>query len=469
MAEFFRFRSIDALLDKHQELEKEIIYFASPEELNDPMEGFRDIVWNGDKIAWTNLFKHYALCLHRVFCMFRIIGDSEELNVGSISILYSQDELLTPEEKDLFNSVWRQFLNVSQMEEIIEAIANARREIRYREITYYLQTIHVILLETIRKLHIVRGSMSESEMPQLPEELIAASVEQILKIIEFTEVVEDDQQLDRFWELRAIFNDNIRLIEQYNRREIFNEISNEILRKNNELVIFDFPKVYVENLKNLPFPKWWTACFTKSYDNLSVWGQYADGHRGACLIFEDDLHWKSVKYWITSFHEVSYKNKLIEIDFFRSIGAGTVAEIMKTWYTDEDGNRSECVSHIGDASDEAAWRKDYWDNFFRIITTKNSDWEYEQEYRVILYDIVRGIVKKDDHTLTYDFNALKGIIFGMRTPTEDKLRIIEIIKEKCKENSRTDFKFFQASYSAEDGKIQKHPMELPFFNATRTD
>ena len=224
-------------------------------------------------------------------------------------------------------------------------------------------------------------------------------------------------------------------------------------------MIFDFPKVYAEKLKNLPFHKWWTACFTGSYDNLSVWAKYADGHKGACLIFGDNLNWKSVKYWITSFHEVSYENKLTEIDFFRSIGAGTVAEIMKTWYTNEDGNRSECASHIGDESEDA-WRKDYWDNFFRIITTKNRDWEYEQEYRIILYDVVRGVVEKADRTLTYDFNSLKGIIFGMRTSIEDKLKIINIIKSKCDENNRIEFKFFQAYYSPENGEIRKYEILL---------
>ena len=379
--------------------------------------------------------------------------------------MYSQDELLTPQERDLFNSVWQKFLNVSKIEVISEAIANTRRKIRYREIIYYLQIIHFILLETIRKIHIDRGCMSESEMPQLSEELIAASVERIFKIIELTEVVENDQKLDVFWEIQTTFDDNSRLIQQYNSHKISSKISNEILRKNNELVKFDFPKVYVENLKNLPFHKWWTACFTKSYDNLSVWGNYADGHRGACLIFEDNLNWRSVKYRIMPFQKVSYENKPTELDFFRSIGAGTVAEIMKTWYTDEDGNRSENASHIGDESEAAAWRKDYWDNFFRIITTKNRDWEYEQEYRVILYDIIRGLVEKDDHTLTYDFRSLKGIIFGMRTSTEDKIKIIDIIKSKCGENNRTDFKFFQAYYSPENGDIRKYPIQLPFANS----
>ena len=53
----YRFRSMEYLLgDKYQELERKTIYFASPDQLNDPMEGFRDIVWSGDKIVWTNFF-----------------------------------------------------------------------------------------------------------------------------------------------------------------------------------------------------------------------------------------------------------------------------------------------------------------------------------------------------------------------------------------------------------------------------
>ncbi len=38
---FYRFRSTNALLDGWQELEKQEIYFAPPDDLNDPMEGFK--------------------------------------------------------------------------------------------------------------------------------------------------------------------------------------------------------------------------------------------------------------------------------------------------------------------------------------------------------------------------------------------------------------------------------------------
>lgn len=42
----YRFRPLKRLL-QYGELEKQEIYFASPSELNDPMEGFRDLFWRG--------------------------------------------------------------------------------------------------------------------------------------------------------------------------------------------------------------------------------------------------------------------------------------------------------------------------------------------------------------------------------------------------------------------------------------
>ena len=449
---------MDALLGQRHELENQTTYFASPEELNDPMEGFRDIVWSGDKIAWTNLFKHYASYLNYHLLMFRILGKSVELNIDSNPILVSLAQPLIPLEKKLFDEAWHKFLNVSNMQEVIKALANTKRKIRYKEIVVYLKTVHFTFLDQIQKSYIVHGLMSESETPHKPEDLpdVTWLIERILNFIQETEENEFDS-LDNILSFSEEASNNLMLKLEHDIRKLFKRIPRRyIVPILNELALSDFTQAYVDNLKNLPFPKWWTACFTKSYDNLSVWAKYADGHKGACLIFKDNLNWKSVKYRITGFHKVSYQNKPTELDFFRSIGAGTVAEIMKTWYTDKDGNRSECASHIGDESEGAAWRKDYWDNFFRIITTKNRDWEYEQEYRVILYDIVRGVVEKEDHILTYDFNSLKGVIFGMRTSTEDKMKIIDIIKSKCGENNRTDFKFFQADYSPENGDICKY-------------
>ena len=87
--------------------------------------------------------------------------------------------------------------------------------------------------------------------------------------------------------------------------------------------------------------------------------------------------------------EISYVNKPAKVDFFRSIGRLTGDDVKEHWYTDEEGNTSKYGSHIlrdGDMdSDEMVdWRNRYWDTFYRDITVKTKDWEYEQEYRLIL-------------------------------------------------------------------------------------
>lgn len=62
--------------------------------------------------------------------------------------------------------------------------------------------------------------------------------------------------------------------------------------------------------------------------------------------------------------------------------------------------------------------------------------------------------------LKYEFSTLKGIIFGIKTSIGDKMKMVEIIKRKCKENNRKDFKFYQAFYNAKNKCIDHQPMDL---------
>jgi len=48
----YRFRPVHAVLDKYEELAKQEIYFSPPEELNDLIEGYKDVFWSGDQILW---------------------------------------------------------------------------------------------------------------------------------------------------------------------------------------------------------------------------------------------------------------------------------------------------------------------------------------------------------------------------------------------------------------------------------
>lgn len=459
MAEFYRFRSIDSLLGKHRELEGQTIYFASPEELNDPVEGLRDIVWDGDEIVWTNFFKHYVFCLNRS-CLILMIKPGK-LDVDRIPILGRWDQMTTPIEQVLFDEIWDRFCNLPHIQEIIEGLANTKRKIRYREIVFYLGSIQTFgLLDEIQKSYIGHRIIPEFPNFQSPEELSnAVGMEMLFNAIKQTEEYKNEQVLDAVYQISEEMRHNIELTVQYNTRTHPPEILDGI----NRMTMLDFPKVYVEQLDRLLWSKWYTACFTGSSCNSSVWAKYADGHKGVCLIFEAiekdnsnnlELNNNSITL---SFREVHYEDKPGETDFFRTICRMPVGTLRELWYTDQDGGISECAAHIESESEEAAWKELYWKNFFRDVTFKTKDWRYEQEYRLVLDDGLGQFNEKDDRALTYNLDSLKGIIFGIRTSREDKVKIIEIIeKEKrCNGNNRADFKYFQAYYSDKDGDIRK--------------
>jgi hypothetical protein len=51
MADYlYRYRPIERVPDGNHELENQEIYFSAVNELNDPMEGFKDLFWLGDRL-----------------------------------------------------------------------------------------------------------------------------------------------------------------------------------------------------------------------------------------------------------------------------------------------------------------------------------------------------------------------------------------------------------------------------------
>ena len=476
--------------NEYQELEKQAIYFASPDELNDPMEDFRDIVWRGDKIVWTNFFKNYIYYLHANYLLLTITSSSAELDSDIVPIPGQWDEPPTPRLRRLFDDHWHKFLNLPNVQEVIEALANTNRKIRYRELECYLRLIQIVFSAHILELEIEQLELErerlelERERLELEREQVPVSeperrestegysqeaLEDILTMLTaFEKTVTEEEVNTMFQNIEALINRD-RIIHQLN-----SPISTGKLETHDKL-FYDSPKQYLQEIEKLLWPNWYTACFMKGYHNSSVWAHYGDQHRGVCLIFESeetsnsnnlDLHQvpgQGVK--TVRFYEINYVDKPSEIDFFRYIGGVPLDELMRLWYADEEGNISECAAHIPrgsdmDAANLVTWVRNYEDRFYRAITIKTKDWEYERECRLILDDRSDEFNEEKKRILTYDFNSLKGIIFGIKTTDEDKLKIIRIIQSKCKENNRTDFKFFQAYYSPEDGNIHKAEIQL---------
>ena len=107
---FYRIRNLNSLVGKYKELENQEIFFQTTEKLNDPIEGFMDFVFQGDKTVWKNFFKHYILCLEWLFQNYLIYGENDiELSIDHIPVFRSYDELKTLEYKKLINSITKKF------------------------------------------------------------------------------------------------------------------------------------------------------------------------------------------------------------------------------------------------------------------------------------------------------------------------------------------------------------------------
>lgn len=73
----YHYRPIESAL---LEIEKGTFHFASREELNDPIEGYVRVFWQGDKAAWEGLFRNYICSLRQAIDLYLLRGDEEMLH-----------------------------------------------------------------------------------------------------------------------------------------------------------------------------------------------------------------------------------------------------------------------------------------------------------------------------------------------------------------------------------------------------
>ena len=464
---FYRFRSTKRLLNDNQELLKQSIFFAHPESLNDPMEGYRNIYWLGDEIAWKNLFRHYILCLERTYLLAMLCNESQNLTTKDIPIRISMDDFPTPEAKKYCLEIIEEFLSNEYITQLIEAILTRTTPVRRDELEFYLSSAHPLatelILEKYEEINIIpprpqKNHSSDATIKKIIEDNFIELIERSIKEKNNTDITEHLFTSQKNIKLQ------INLIHHYNSQPYKNSTNRSLLSQ-------DFPEIYSSLLEELIYPKWYTACFMSSCENSSVWGHYGDNHKGVCLIFESEqekdkennfISLTGINGWGSNgpshgtirfkFEKINYEEGFGDIDFFRSLGRLTRPTLNSTWHT-LNGKLSICAEHMNKSEED--WRNLYWQQFYRDIKIKSPDWSYENEYRLILCDMMNSHSATEDRVLTYNFSNLKGIIFGINTSTEDKIEIMRTVDEKFVNHKTEDFKFYQAYYSAQH-KCIKH-------------
>lgn len=422
--EFYRFRQLNE--HTYDELEQGYFYCAETNELNDPMEGFRSPIFKGDRIVWSNLFRHYFCCLLRTHLLYALSSNTIDLeNEFKLNdfVLCNYDGFFKTMLKTKY---FNQF--IEKCEPIIEKFSSKNEPIKKDELVSYLFFLHMIAL-----------NFMQNYMP--------SKIENICKMLT---VKDKNIHIDIISEIKNFLHESTLNINH--------------LTKNNRFILFDFVDTYLNELYKLIYPRLYIVSFSDNPYNSSMWGNYAKNHSGICLIFKSEndkiklkqFTLKQCKNIELEFIKVKYERAYREFEFFSNLSRYTMPNLMEIWYKND--NNISPIYQTNKIFINDLEKGNYYKNILKSILVKSKDWEYEKEFRLVISSEFND--KLDDRKLFYNFNSLKGIIFGINTNNIEKTKIIELINKKCKCSNDKNFKFYQAYYCYKSDDIRYNEITL---------
>ncbi|NIE82633.1 MULTISPECIES: DUF2971 domain-containing protein [unclassified Burkholderia] len=464
----YRFRTVDNLIGERRELHDQYIFFASPDQLNDPLEGHINLHWQGDAIVWRNLFKNYLFCVAFVFGLWSIFKSDRKIGPGDIPV---KDPLIAGRHEN-HDELERDFFGNPTIAAFIDRIINSKHRIGRVELTAHLRSMHYfvvfLIYENFRHHHEMKNPGTTTDISSGT----TAELERIESAIKIFDVLE-----------KTLANSPEKIEAEYSNflstqedTDLLNYYANALdLNDANRIFIFnDFCSAYVRQLNTIMHVPWHAACFMEKCDAPSMWAYYGDNHKGICLKYrtEKDEHGpyinlNTIAGWNAQgsfrsmrkhhFKPVIYRAEHATLNFFESLGAVPTPKINAQWYKGENGQISSLL--IRDEEGRKAWREKYWEQYLISATTKTKTWEAEQEQRLVLYSMLSDL-SAEDRRLDYEFSALEAVIFGVRVTTEQKIAVIRVIEELCRKHGRREFKFFQAYFSSNQNEVKFTEMRV---------
>ena len=452
----YHYRSIKSAI---LEIENGTFHFASREELNDPLEGYVRVYWQGDKAAWEGLFKNYVCSVNQALSLYLLAANEEILHHHTLVVdLHRYEDVPLGE---ILNDLSDKFLADTEIKKLITFYGDKKLKVRKEELKMIFNIAHRKALALCIRSGIENHTLSEEagdfwhkifekDGPLLPAGILQKDLfdeAQRAAIMKLTEDMIEDMIEFSFMKMGAETEGFL----YGNKLESDGKIKNARIHRNWLSIAVDFPKMYVDQLTEIIYPKGFMVCFSGKNNDSSMWGNYADNHKGVCLIYETDSNCAiniemPDRTYSMEVRKIDYGGELIERNFFETLGCLTKLQI-KDWLTGTDGISSSYEVF----SNKEEWRKRYWDAFEAKNYRKLKAWEHEDEYRMVIDDTFYRFGDSESRNLKYDGKALKGIIFGINTSEHDKKKILEKLFEK--NNSLEEYFFQQAEYDEEKQTI----------------
>lgn len=457
----YHYRSIESALP---EVENSTFRFASREELNDPMEGYLNIYWQGDRAAWEGLFRNYVCSVYQAIEFYLLRADIDMLQHNTL--LTDMGRFDDVPLGGVLKKLGESFLADEEIQRLCSIYGDNGLKAEREELQMLLRLIHNKAMEACVQRNLKDGLVPEEEAQPILKHLSAGrarvpaypykQAEEAIKSGEWSDEYRQVsmKSMEEIWEdlteqlyIKAGLEDEDFLYHHGDKKDSkFTEGKAESRQRRNWLsVMVDFPRNYMEQLIRMTYPESFVVCFSARNDNSAMWGNYADNHRGVCLVYDmgEEQAIRIGKASSLTQHKVkkvTYGGEPLERNFFESLGRFTMPQI-KRWLTGIGGISSCCKVY---SMETDVWREQYW----KIFETKNyrklTAWAHEEEYRIVIDNMFYEYSKPETRILKYDAAALKGVIFGINTSEYDKERIVKAVAgrgEMCE-----DFVFQQARF-----------------------
>ena len=139
--------------------------------------------------------------------------------------------------------------------------------------------------------------------------------------------------------------------------------------------------------------KYGICSLSASKDNILLWSHYTNNHKGVCIGLNtkkiiEFMDQKAKMGIVFDLQDIDYKKEMPKINFFESMKQINVHNFKNS-------------------------------DLYKLLYTKSKDWNYEKEYRFILYDQTNKIVSIGN-------NIISEIILGCRISSDNKKLILDI-------------------------------------------
>lgn len=151
------------------------------------------------------------------------------------------------------------------------------------------------------------------------------------------------------------------------------------------------------------------VCYSETNSNILMWSHYADSHKGLCFEFDSDK--RPIKQWKNfKFHPIMYSNE-------RKIDILT---------------------------------EGYVESFFKLLTTKSLDWNYEKEHRLI--------TMKGSGYQPSQIDSIQSIILGSNFQNNKKEFLDSFIESlqfiELRRNGLSKLRYYKASKNPNNFELE---------------